>query len=310
MGLDSEFTVVEGGCVCCGDKTRVCNTDWMLRNAEVLAPGEDLPGVCDLCAHALVHAWRREHGQLVIATSPKVARTYFLVPRLLAGRSDTDIASYELLVNPDGGLPSLPLVKPWHHVVWLRDTHGCVTWEPMFRQCYLGYAASGDFSEVLLARAWGRIVTSQRKLRFARFEELLGKPTPDAGFYLGVKAAFEGLLWRREAQPEGNALCTVMREPAMRYLAAQLAGQQEDGEDPAMVEMFRTMMTADELEVARSVVEEQKARAKSTAAGKAPEVAVATDVPGPFDGTEDEGSEEGTSSGEVAEGYARPERKT
>jgi hypothetical protein len=272
-------------------------------------------GVCDPCAYVLGHAWRRELGQLVRATSPRVARTYVLVPRLPAGRSETDIASYEFLTTSDGGLPHASFTKSSILRSWLQDAFGCVTWEPVFRQCYLGYAASGDFSEVVLAGAWGKEPGSKTWRSFATFGELLGKPTPDAGFYLGVKAAFEGLLWRREVQPEGNALCTFMREPAMRYLAAQLAGERSE-EDPAMVEMFRTMMTADELEVARLATEVgRQARAVPPAVLESKKEAAeepATDVPGLLDGVEEEetGGERqaGEPGDDVPEGFARPRR--
>jgi len=249
----------------------------------------------------------------VRATSPRVARTYVLVSRLPPGKVEADIGAYEFLVDADGALPHLNHVAPWHVLVWLRDTHGCVTWEPLLRQCYLGYAASGDFSEVLLVRAWGRRPGDRRKMRFVPFGELLARPTPDAGFYLGVKAAFEGLLWRLEEQvrevPPDASLFTVMREPAMRYLEAQLAGQPEE-EDASMVEMYRATMTADELEVARLVGEASKKPAASPpTAPKVPEQTgeEAADVPGLFDGTEEEASPE-SSEGEVAEGFARPGR--
>ena len=133
---------------------------------------------------------------------------------------------------PVAGCLGLSFATPQRICTWLKDTFGVVTWEPLLRQCYLGYAASGDFSEVLLAGAWGKDLRSgapgtASRARFATFGELLARPTPDAGFYLGVKAAFEGLLWRREALPTEGALCTVMREPAMRYLGAQL--RREEG---------------------------------------------------------------------------------
>jgi hypothetical protein len=316
MGIEAQFSVIGGLCLCCGDSTRVVAPS----RRPFLSTPADI-GVCDLCAYALGHAWRRELGQLVRATTPKVVRTYLLVPRLPKNRSETDIASYELLVEAGGGLPSISFAKPGRLCAWLKDTFGCETWEPLLRQCYLGYAASGDFSEVLLARAWGKVPGAQAKARFATFGELLAKPTPDAGFYLGVKTAFESLLWCLESQtqevsPEEGALCTVMREPAMRYLNAQLVGQ-HDEEDLTMVEMYRTMMTADELEVARRAVESlrsagQQVQAAKPASTKDPKEAPlededepAVDVPGLFDGAETPASAE-----DIPEGFARPRRTT
>ena len=309
MAIKDDFSTMDGVCFCCGDVTRV-----MAPSRRPVLSTSHYIGVCDPCAYVLGHAWRRELGQLVRATSPRVARTYVLVARLPLGKVETDIGAYELLVEADGGLPHHDSAAPRRLCAWLADAHGCVTWEPLFRQCYLGYAASGDFSEVLLARAWGRAPGDRRKMRFVPFGELLAKPTPDAGFYLGVKAAFEGLLWRveaqtREVQPDDASLFTLMREPAMRYLEARLA-EQPDEVDASMLEMYRTAMTADELEVARVVGEAVKRPAAPPPA--APQVLgktgeEATDVPGLFDGTEEEASPEDL-EGEVAAGFARPRR--
>jgi hypothetical protein len=313
MGLESQFMAITGRCVCCGDMTKVCNAT----TSPDICSGPPL-GVCDLCAYALGHAWRRELGQLVRATTPKIARTYVLVSRLPKGRSETDIASYELLVDAEGGLPKSSFLKPGKLCTWLREAFGCETWESFLRPCYLGYAASGDFSEVLFARAWGKIPGTLAKARFATFGELLSKPTPDAGFHLGVKAAFENLLWRKEVAPEEGALCTVMREPAMRYLFAQCKGQHGDEEDLAMVEMYRTMMTADELEVARLALEGPRAsgldnvnvESEGRQENAKPDVKVdddggeaATDEPGFF-----EGGELSAAAGDIPEGFARPPR--
>ena len=312
MGLDSQFSILDGFCIYCGDSTRV-----MAPNSRPFLSVPAETGVCDLCAYTLGHAWRRELGQLVRATSPRVTRTYFLVPRLSTGKGVTDLASYQFVVAPDDNLPYVDFPSLPKQAAWLKERLGLVTWEPLFRSCYLGYAASGDFSEVVLARAWGKVPGTFIKARFATFGELLEKPTPDAGFYLGVKAAFEGMLWRLEQASEEDALCTVMREPAMRYLKAQLTDQLGDEEDLAMVEMFRTMMTANEIEVVRLVVETGKRPATSPRVKekKAPEKVdekadePVTDVSGLEGGVEEEATAD-DALGDVPEGFARPVRTT
>ena len=47
-------------------------------------------GVCDLCSYALRHAWKRELGELVTATSPKIVTTYALFARLCASSDDQE----------------------------------------------------------------------------------------------------------------------------------------------------------------------------------------------------------------------------
>ena len=113
----------------------------------------------------------------------------------------------------------------------------------------LGYDGHADFSEVVLCWAWGKVPgIGRRRQVFGTFADLFHDPTADAGFYLGVKAAFESLLWRVEAT-EGNRLCVVMREAALRYLECKLPGalgsdgEDDDGddgddEDPSMVEVY------------------------------------------------------------------------
>lgn len=205
-------------------------------------------GVCDLCSYAFHHAWQQAQGERLVAVSPRLVRTYALVPRLMKNRSESDVSGYEFLVGETGKLPSADFLNK-DLPVWLGEACDVATWNETTRRCYLGYDGRADFSEVVLAWAWGKKLTRQSKLRFAGFSELLAVPSADAGFYLGVKVAFESLLWRAEAV-EGNRLCVPMREVAMRYLAAKQGEEQDDDFDPAMVHVYRTAMSTDEIAVA------------------------------------------------------------
>ena len=194
-------------------------------------------GVCDVCSYALRHFWQRAQGERIAAVSPRLVRTYALVPRLPEGRLPEDVSAYEFLVDSQGALPYLEFGKSSDDLVsLLAERYGVRAWAETLRSCYLGYAGSADFSEVLMPWAWGKVVGGGqiRACRFASFAALLADPTPDAGFYLGVKAAFEALLWKREVGPGEGAPHTYLREPAMRYLGSsrrKVGGKSGDGRD-------------------------------------------------------------------------------
>jgi len=225
------------------------------RETELVIPWQSSDGglgVCDLCSYALRHTWRKLRGELVAAKTPTMVRTYALVPRLRSGRAEADVSGYEFIVDKEGRLPYAEWAKGDDELcAWLGNL-GVATWPETVRPCYLGYAGSADFAEARLVWAWGKrphdVVPATAWPKFASFAELLGTPTPDAGFYLGVKAAFEGLLWRREVAPEANKLCVFLREPAMRYLRSLEPEAEID--DEAMVEVCHSAMNEDELEVA------------------------------------------------------------
>ena len=119
--------------------------------------------------------------------------------------------------------------------------------------------------------AWGKVPgIGRRRQVFGTFADLFHDPTADAGFYLGVKAAFESLLWRVEAT-EGNRLCVVMREAALRYLECKLPGalgsdgEDDDGddgddEDPTMVEVYHAAASPEELNVVNLLQEAARLR--------------------------------------------------
>ena len=257
------------------------------------------PGVCDSCSYTLARFWRRARGERVEAVTPRVIRTYALVPRLKKGRAEEDLSGYDFLVDEDGRLPSLDgsAVDRDRLAGWLADAHGVVTWPATTRPCYLGYDASADMSEVVLVWAWGKIPL-ERGQRFASLDDLLAEATPEAGFYLGVKQAFEAMLARRELSPGDFHTCLVLRQPAVRYLATRgyCPGGGEDVDDDAdMLEIYRAAMSADELEVARLLA------AAAARAGAEEEPARAA----PVKREEEVGAVE---EEEVAEGYARPVR--
>jgi len=295
----------EGTCIFCLDEVE--------RVVKPTMSPEDRPvsGICDVCSYALAREWRRARGEKIGASSPVLIHTYVLVPTLQAGRPEEDLGSYSFLVGEDGRLPHLDFVKAHtgrHLTDHLEREHGILTWNETLRPCYVGYDAGADLSEVLLAWAWGKISLARGQM-FATFSHLLSEPTPEAGFYLGVKEAFEGLLARRELDPEGSRVCVRLREPAVRYLRAQSyyadkspAEVASENEEHDMIALYHAAMSSEELGVAGllAAAEEASRDARRDAAVAVKKVSPAT-----------EGDEEGSGDeddGEVAEGFARPTR--
>jgi hypothetical protein len=309
-----------GTCLYCGG-----DRDDVITPAGNIAKLLEL-GVCDTCSYTLLHAWRRARGEIAAAVTPALIRTYVLLPRLQKGRAEEDLSAYDFLVDAEGGLPKFYFSRDPREVISsLSREHGVVTWLETLRPCYQGYDSRGDFSEVLLAWAWGKI--PEAKLRkFGTFGDLLKMPGPDAGFYLGVKQAFEGLLAKRELAPETNKVCVVLREPAMRYFNYQNyasgrdPGEGHEDEDKAMIDLCHAAMSSDELAVL-SLLEDAARRAAeaASAVGKldvSPRVrprstgVVNEDGEGgdEGDGGED-GEEQEPAEGDVPEGFARPPRR-
>ena len=305
----------QGTCLCCQQTT------------PIITPSASEVGVCDVCSYALRHAWQLAQGERIAALVPKVVRTYVLIPRLPKGRVETDLSAYEFLTDLEGNLPYMEWVmKEGSRTVpeWLETAFGITTWQVTLRSCYLGYSGSADFSEVVLAWAWGKSLVSRRstqdRFRFAKFTELLGAPTPDAGFYLGIKVAFEALLWRLEMQPDTNKLCVVMRELAMNYLRTKNlvpSSSSSDDEDLAsMSDAFRASMNTDELTVATFLVksdeEARQAKAKTILSASTPhEVDVSLQDIGDDEQGEEDGAEGLRPDGDetdIPEGFARPPR--
>ena len=249
---DLFFPASAGTCLFCGERVEVVRPTSSLALAGVRDAGVCDAGVCDVCSYALRHAWQREQGERIAALSPRLARTYVLLPRLREGRLAEDVSAYEFLASPEGGLPYAELARsPRDLVLHLARHYGVATWAETMRSCYLGYSGSSDFSEVVLPWAWGKQVGFGKLRGFVDFQTLLARPTPDAGFYLGVKAAFEAILWRREVGPEEGAPYTYMREPAVRYLAHQLKTSSGEApeDDASMIEVFHGAMSQGELDV-------------------------------------------------------------
>ena len=271
-------------------------------------------GVCDVCSYALRHAWQRAQGERIAAVSPHLVRTYVLVPRLPKDREPIDVSAYEFLVDGGGGLPHVefPAEKgPRSLGDTLLRQYAVTTWRETMRPCYLGYSGSADFSEVLLVWAWGKSLAPAHQspgssFKFATFAALLGKPTPDAGFYLGIKAAFESLLWKHEVDPESNLLSVVMREPAMRYLRfkqkelGQLgASDASDMDDTSMMDLCRATMTTEERAVASLLENASKPKPSHPLSdlkkrGEAPTTGTEGNQP---EGDDGEGASEGDSGG-------------
>jgi hypothetical protein len=311
---------VPGTCLYCGGES-----DPVVLPSGTLAKDLRL-GVCDVCSYGLAHFWKTSRGERSVAQSPRAVKTYLLVPMLPKGRAPEDISAYKFLVAEDGGLPWLHYVRDLQaQVSFLDREHGIATWAETTRSCYLGYDAHSDFCEVRLAWAWGRTMEDENArakiIGFKSFEELyLSAFTPDAGFYLAVKQAFEALLAQRELSPERVRVCVRLREPAMRYITYQnydsglAPGVGHEDEDEAMVELCHAAMTSEELAVLALLEDgaRQAGELSPSSASDAPEVrSKKVSEPATEDEVEDEGDDSaasGDSSEVVREGFARPAR--
>lgn len=198
-----------------------------------------------------------------------MSRSYVLVPRLKKGREELDVSSYEFFVTPAGDLPSLAYARDGRVLAASLASRGLATWPETLRRCYVGYDGAGDFCDVQLAWAWGQVPGERSVPRSWRtFEELLAETGPRAGFLLGVKVAFEAILWRREVRPDEERVCVVMREPAMRFVRYLLSDNPESlGEDEAMLDLCRDSMSPDEREV-MALCEASKEEASKEEAAK------------------------------------------
>jgi len=287
----------------------------------IIGPLRALPphidsGVCDVCSYALRHSWQRTQGERIAALCPRVVRSYVLIPRIAKGRVETDLSAYEFLTDLEGKLPYAEWTsKEGSVAAWLETAFGVTTWPTTLKTVYLGYSGSADFSEVVLAWAWGKSLSSRRssqeRHKFASFNSLLSIPTPDAGFHLGIKTAFEALLWRLEMQPEGNKLCVVMRELAMNYLRSKKLvptdGLTDDEDLASMSDAFRASMTTDELTVAALLTKTaEEAREAEVRLSSPPPVSYAMEEPSEDDSGEELSEGETAEAPEVEEGFARP----
>ena len=308
-----------GTCIYCGGET-----DLVVLPSGTMAKDVDL-GVCDVCSYGLAHFWRASRGERDVTQSPRLVKTYLLVPALPKGRAPEDVSAYRFLVDEDGGLPWLHYVRdPQAAVGFLEREHGVATWAATTRLCYLGYDARADFSEVRLAWAWGRATEHGRKdagsFKLKSFAELISPSTPDAGFYLAVKQAFEQLLAQRELSPESVRVCVQLREPAMRYVAYQnydsglapCAGRED--EDESMVELCHAAMTSEELAVAGVLEAAARGADEGKGDGEGASVspvvrrgaaAAVAEQEGEGEG-EDDAEEEPVSEDRAREGFARP----
>jgi hypothetical protein len=252
---ESVFSVAtKGTCLYCH------RAETIIHAMDLSLPGTEPLGVCDVCAFALGHAWNRATGRHVVATTPRFSRTYVLVPKLPEGRPVEDISSYQFLTAPDGFLPWFEYgVDSSLLPELLEREYGCKTWSETLKRCYLGFASGGDFSEVMVAWAWGRSLFVKDVARsWKTFAELLATPTPESGFHLGVAAGFETLLWRKEVQPEGNELCVYLPARTMKYLRhferqtdVEKTDKEDldDEDDSATLDFYKSSMSPAELSV-------------------------------------------------------------
>lgn len=265
----------KGICLFCGKPEKVirlANTPGLAQAmttaiASKLAPAD---GICNECSYSLRNFWMVERNELIRASSPQIVLTYVLVPSLLVEHSDKDITAYEFLVDNTGNVPSTDFwddaKRDAKILDWLEKVHGVVSWRSMLKRCYLGFNPSGLFSEVLLVRAWGHTFTHSAETTSVGFTRLLSQVVPEAGFYLGVKNAFEALLWQREAVPAGNELCVAMREASMRYIRFK-AGIDKTT-DPTSVDLCYGLMSPIEKEIARKVLADMAKVAAAAQAAK------------------------------------------
>jgi hypothetical protein len=298
---------VQGTCIYCGEVSKV-----------IASVATMVVGVCDLCSYALRHAWKRELGEIVASSSPKVVSTYVLFARLPEGRNELDVSSYELLVRqaPAYGedrfvLPSCEFLPPTKIAKQMGSVLGVVTWDATMREIYLGYSGAGEFSNVLLAWSWGAVPGQKPRGTWTTFGELLSKPTPEAGFNLGVKAAFETLLWRREAQAAQEPtedlfpVSVVLGEGAVRCLG--------ENEDPKMLEIFRASLSSGEAEVVRLVEaarrEAEAAKLEATGKyGKSGEPTESGEATPNFEVDDGDAEEPNRNPASIPPGYARRPR--
>ena len=103
LGVVTSFsTPASGTCVYCR------------RSRLVIQPVEGEAGVCDVCSYALRGAWQEAQGERLLATSPRLVKTYVLVPRLKKDRSFLDVSSYEIPPRRAGPAP----VRRLHSLGW------------------------------------------------------------------------------------------------------------------------------------------------------------------------------------------------
>jgi hypothetical protein len=297
--------VVKGTCLFCRKTESIIHAT----DHDVLLYGLGALGVCDVCSFALGHAWNRSMGRQIVPVTPRFARTYVLVPKLPEGRPAEDVSSYQFLVGSDGFLPWFERVNAEGMICSsLEREYGCKTWPETLKRCYLGFASGGDFSEVLVAWAWGKSLDVKTAPRgWKTFSELLATPTPEAGFHLGIASGFESLLWRKEAQPDGNDLCVYLSARTLKYLRYQERQEKEDAQadvkvrddldddddDQLTIEFYKSSMSLAELSVVALLDDARRQRAEE--AKRAEEEALAKA------GSEDGLSVDGRDVGEVGE---------
>jgi hypothetical protein len=187
----------------------------------VLAVAKDVK-VCDACSYVIREDWNDIKMLRTPAVDPKIAVTYFVIPRRHPSRSELDVSGYEF-VTVAGGWPVTSYNPDRKELaLWLLQTLGIVTWPKGMTRIYAGFDASLRFAEVVLLTLWGMKYDPPPKdeaLMWRGFSAMLSPETTKGAFVIGAKLGFEGFLQRRELAPAATTECSVLSEMAVRYLA-------------------------------------------------------------------------------------------
>ena len=184
--------------------------------------------LCDACSYVLREEWNDIKMLRIPVLDPKIAVTYIAVPRLLPNRSELDVSGYEFIASSRGMGCNWPVTSynPDRRELckWLSTTLGIVTWPKAVTRIYAGFDAMSRFAEVVLLPLWGlqyEPAVAETKFDWLGFASMISPESTKGAFVIGAKAGFEGFLMRRELAPAATMECTVLSEPAIRYMATK-----------------------------------------------------------------------------------------
>lgn len=235
-----------GHCLVCGKQRLV-----LVFRSEVL----DCPlHICDACSYVLREEWNDIKMLRIPALDPKIATTYVAIPRQLPNRSELDVTGYEFVTSPRGMGCNWPVTSynPDRRELckWLADTLGIVTWPKGMTRIYAGFDAMSRFAEVVLLTLWGLKYDSLVKeelLGWQGFATMISPESTKGAFVIGAKAGFEGFLMRRELAPAATLSCTVLSEPAIRYMAVKRGDEKRPmWSNTAMTDAYFQAMSSQE----------------------------------------------------------------
>jgi hypothetical protein len=209
-------------------------------------------GICDACSYVIREEWNDIKMLRIQALDPKIAVTYVVIPRRFPSRSELDVTGYEFL-TVSGGWPVTSYNPDKREMAkWLLDTHRIVTWPKGMTRIYAGFDASTRFAEVILLTLWGDHYDTNPKdppRVWRGFSEMLSPETTKGAFVIGAKAGFEGFLLRRELAPAATTECTILSEPAVRYLSFKRGPESNSvwASKPMMEACFQMMSSKEKL---------------------------------------------------------------